>query len=215
MKISDIGRATPLWRICLLTALVMASLVVPGLPAHAATPPAVSPMSPVTLPAAAPALEAVAAAPKLAEDRAWPVTGPVIRTFQPPAEVWSAGHRGIDIAAAAGTTVVAAAAGTVTWVGVIAGVPSLSITHVSGLRTTYLPVTAIVSTGQVVAAGEAVGVLQAGHAVRDCLHLGLLRGSEYLDPLLWLTGARIGPIRLLPADTTVSQLSIKFQRYSR
>jgi len=138
------------------------------------------------------------------DERRWPVSGPVVRAFDPPDQPWLSGHRGIDIAAPAGSPVLAAADGTVSWVGSIAGVPSLSITHAGGVRTTYQPVTARVATGASVAAGTVVGVLRAGHAATDCLHLGLLRGDAYLDPLAWLGGqATAGPIRLLPDGAAV------------
>ena len=39
----------------------------------------------------------------------WPVVGPVIQTFDPPDTPYGSGHRGIDIAASVGTTVVAPA----------------------------------------------------------------------------------------------------------
>jgi murein DD-endopeptidase MepM/ murein hydrolase activator NlpD len=137
----------------------------------------------------------------------------VIRRFQKPAEDWLPGHRGIDIAAPAGTTVVAAAAGVVTWAGVIAGVPSISITHSDGLKTTYQPVIAEVSIGQQVTTGAVIGILQAGHATTDCLHFGLLRGTTYLDPLLWLVAATPGPIRLLPTDTHIPLISKRLLQY--
>jgi len=151
----------------------------------------------------------IAGAPRPAQaaasdERAWPVSGPVVRAFDPPDQPWLSGHRGIDIAAPAGSPVLAAAAGTVSWVGSIAGVPSLSITHASGVRTTYQPVAASVHVGAPVSAGAAVGVLRSGHAAVDCLHLGLLQGDTYLDPLAWLGGlAAAPPIRLLPDGAAV------------
>ena len=51
----------------------------------------------------------------------WPVTGPVIRGFDPPDDPYGAGHRGIDIAAPVGTPVLAAEAGTVTFGGKVGG----------------------------------------------------------------------------------------------
>jgi murein DD-endopeptidase MepM/ murein hydrolase activator NlpD len=79
------------------------------------------------------------------------------------------------------------------------------VTHPDGLRTTYQPVSAMVVTGDTVAAGQQIGVLLAGHATLPCLHLGLLRGGQYLDPLAWLTdGSSASPIRLLPDGTTIA-----------
>jgi murein DD-endopeptidase MepM/ murein hydrolase activator NlpD len=56
----------------------------------------------------------------------------------------------------------------------------------------------VVSPGDRVTAGQRIGTLQAGHpgcAATACLHWGLLRGDEYLDPLQL---ASPGPLRLLP-----------------
>lgn len=115
-----------------------------------------------------------------------PVAGPLLTAFRPPPEPWLPGHRGVDLSAESGTPVKAAAAGTVTYTGVIAGRGVVVVTH-GALRTTYEPVTASVATGQHVEAGMTLGSLQAGHpscAPASCLHWGLRRGEDYLDPLL-------------------------------
>src|SRR5205823_11604616 len=59
----------------------------------------------------------------------WPVTGPVIRAFDPPASPYGSGHRGIDIAAPSGTVVVAPTAGTVAFAGAVGGYLFLTIDH--------------------------------------------------------------------------------------
>ena len=53
----------------------------------------------------------------------WPLSGsPVVqRGFDPPTVAWGSGHRGIDLAAKPGDAVLAAADGTVAFVGSIAG----------------------------------------------------------------------------------------------
>jgi murein DD-endopeptidase MepM/ murein hydrolase activator NlpD len=140
-------------------------------------------------------------------DRFWPVLGEVTRGFNPPANNYGIGHRGIDIASPAGSTVRSAADGTVSWVGTIAGVPMLTVTHADGLRSTYQPVTASVAKGDTVVAGQPIGTLQAGHSVPDCLHLGLRSGEQYLDPVEWLGGSRAdSKIRLLASDTKLPVL---------
>ena len=56
------------------------------------------------------------------------------------------------------------------------------------------------SAGAVVAAGAAIGTLEAGHPgcpASACLHWGLRRGEVYLDPLALLG---FGRMRLLPLD---------------
>ncbi|MGW5266726.1 murein hydrolase activator EnvC family protein [Microbispora sp. NPDC004025] len=130
----------------------------------------------------------------------WPLSGPArpIRRFDPPAQRWLAGHRGVDLAARPGERVVAAGAGTVGLAERVAGRGVVTVIHPGGLRTTYLPVRALVRPGEVVAAGQVIGAVEedgAAHCAASCLHWGLLRGRLYLDPLL-LFGR--GQVRLLP-----------------
>jgi len=141
------------------------------------------------------------AAARADDSHIWPVNGQVLRGFDPPKKKYTAGHRGIDIGAPAGTTIVAAADGVVTFVGAIDYVPMITVMHQGGVRTTYQPVVATVSEGEVVRAGHIIGTLQAGHAATPCLHFGVLQGDAYLDPLAWLGGQKA--IRLLPDGTAV------------
>jgi murein DD-endopeptidase MepM/ murein hydrolase activator NlpD len=121
-----------------------------------------------------------------------------VRAFDPPAQPWLAGHRGIDLASSAGGTVSSAGPGTVLFAGLVAGRGVVSVSHAGGLRTTYEPVTASVSVGDVVARGDPLGRLESGHPgcpQAACLHWGLRRGGLYLDPLALLG---LGRVRLLP-----------------
>src|SRR3954467_859577 len=90
----------------------------------------------------------------------WPLAGEsvVTRPFDPPPTPYAAGHRGVDLAGAAGMPVSAAGAGTVVFAGVVAGRPGVSVEPAGGLRTTYEPVLASVAAGQVVARGSPLGV---------------------------------------------------------
>jgi murein DD-endopeptidase MepM/ murein hydrolase activator NlpD len=130
----------------------------------------------------------------------WPLTGePVVtRSFDPPPTRYAAGHRGVDLAGAAGRPVMASGEGVVAFAGFVAGRPVVSVEHAGGLRTTYEPVQPGVAAGQGVARGAPLGVLVPGHAgcpVEACLHWGLRRGETYLDPLSLLRPPRV---RLLP-----------------
>lgn len=111
----------------------------------------------------------------------------VVTPFQPPATRYGAGHRGVDLAATAGTTVLAAAAGTVVYAGLLADRGVISIEHDGGLRTTYEPVRALVEVGDRVYRGQPIGAVEAGHgpcAPTVCLHLGARMPDRiYLDPL--------------------------------
>ncbi|MFE0644678.1 M23 family metallopeptidase [Streptomyces sp. NPDC058877] len=133
----------------------------------------------------------------------WPVGPPppeVLRGWRPPPGPYAAGHRGIDLAAAPGTPVLAPTAGTITFAGPVGGRGVLTLTLLrSGappLRTTFTPVTPLLPTGTRVAAGTRIAEVAVGsHCPRTCLHWGLLRGSRYLNPLLLMGRA---PSRLLP-----------------
>jgi murein DD-endopeptidase MepM/ murein hydrolase activator NlpD len=134
----------------------------------------------------------------------WPVPPPVLRKFAPPPVRWAAGHRGVDLAAGAGTVVRAALGGTITFAGEVAGTPVTVVTHPDTgsppLRTTYEPVAASLPVGAGVATGQPIGVitgsLPGGHC-GGCLHWGLLRAHHYLDPLSLLG---LGRVRLLPLE---------------
>jgi murein DD-endopeptidase MepM/ murein hydrolase activator NlpD len=120
----------------------------------------------------------------------------VLASFVPPRSTWGAGHRGIDVAARQGQVVLAVDAGVVSHVGVIAGRGTVSVTHPSGLRSTYEPVRAGVTKGAAVAEGDVVGeVTGRTHCGGSCLHLGALVGQTYVDPRVLLGG---GPVVLLP-----------------
>ncbi len=133
------------------------------------------------------------------------VVGPpvVLTPFRAPANPYGPGHRGVDLAAPLGSSVVAAGPGIVVYAGPLAGRGVVSIEHAGGLRTTYEPVTPAVPLGARVAAGSLIGRLDAGHpacAPAVCLHWGArLPDGTYLDPMTLLTGWRV---RLLPWDSS-------------
>ncbi|PDP84782.1 hypothetical protein CQJ94_23845 [Glycomyces fuscus] len=129
----------------------------------------------------------------------WPVGPPVevLRPFDPPELRWLPGHLGVDLAAEPGQEVRAAGPGRVHFAGPVAGTPLVSVVH-GDLRTTYLPVESDLVRGDPVAAGDLLGTLAAAppHCRdRPCLHWGLLRGDDHLDPLSLLG---LGEFRLLP-----------------
>ncbi len=154
----------------------------------------------VTLMGAAPPAAPLPGNPRAGPVFSWPLDPPhqVLRPFEAPAGPYGPGHRGVDLGGTPGQAVRAAAAGTVVFAGQVAGRGVISVDHVSGLRTTYEPVTPSVTAGQQVAAGEVLGQLMAGHPgcpAAACLHWGVRRGGDYLDPL-GLLGT--GRVRLLP-----------------
>jgi murein DD-endopeptidase MepM/ murein hydrolase activator NlpD len=142
---------------------------------------------------------AAAAAPP--GDWAPPLPGDpaVVRVFAVGPAPWSPGHRGVDLAAPAGTGVRAPAPGQVAFAGLVAGRPVLVVDHGSGVRSTFEPVTASITPGTPVPSGAPVGRLEPdGHCrPRACLHWGVLVHDRYVDPLSLLGHRRRAPV-LLP-----------------
>lgn len=166
-----------------------------GVLALAAAPSVLS-VWPMPAPAPVPRAAAVGYAAPLPS----PVT--VRRGFEPPPTPYAAGHRGVDLTARPGQTVLAAADGLVRFAGDVAGRGVVVLVHRDGVRTEYEPVTALVSAGEVVRRGAPIGVLAGAHhdcAPDPCLHWGARRGDRYLDPLSLLRP--LGPLRLLPWRT--------------
>ncbi len=111
----------------------------------------------------------------------------VLRGFEAPEQKWSPGHRGVDMALAVGSPVVAAEDGVVAFVGTVAGKPVVSITHADGVRTTYQPVHGVVKQGQEVREGQVIGRLGNPVDGYPGLHWGALIAKDtYIDPLTLL-----------------------------
>ncbi|MDO4899904.1 M23 family metallopeptidase [Actinomyces sp.] len=161
--------------------------------------------NPVQAFAAGSALDSAATLPGAVTRRvrySWPtgMATTVLADFDPPAVVWGSGHRGVDLALAAGSRVLAAADGTVAFAGMVAGRPVVSIDHADGIRTTYEPVDPQVKAGDVVTRGQVIGTLQSGHRAdgADALHWGARTGPKtYVNPLRLLQPA---VIRLKPLN---------------
>ena len=132
-----------------------------------------------------------------------PVDDVVLRRFERPAHRWSPGHRGVDVSASVGTPVLAPADGVVTVSRRVVDRDVLTIEHPDGLRSSLEPLADGVPEGTPVVAGSVVGtVAEAGAHCggADCLHWGVRRGSEYLDPLSLLPGA--SPVVLLSREAS-------------
>ncbi|MFC4000685.1 M23 family metallopeptidase [Prauserella oleivorans] len=127
----------------------------------------------------------------------WPLSPrpTVSRPFDAPDTDYGPGHRGVDLAAVPGQQVLAAGAGYVVFAGTLAGRGVVSVEHDGGLRTTYEPVRPTVAAGDQVYQGQVIGTVERGHPgcpQAACLHWGVRRGTEYLDPLrLVMTNAAI------------------------
>src|SRR5215210_4495015 len=141
---------------------------------------------------------------------AWlpPIDGPVVRPFEAPAFAYGPGHRGVDLAAPAGTPVQAAGDGVVSFAGSVAGSLHVVVAHDVGegpaLRTTYAFLAgADVRAGDRIARGQVVGVLGGSGPEHEpgALHFGLRLGDRYLDPQRLFDSCDLTQlVRLVPVD---------------
>jgi murein DD-endopeptidase MepM/ murein hydrolase activator NlpD len=132
----------------------------------------------------------------------WPLVPrpEVIRGFAIGPALWSPGHRGVDLAARPGAVVRAPAAGIVRYTGVIAGRAVLTLDHGGGLLSSFEPVISALRKGRAVKQGDVVGSVATGPthcAPATCLHWGVRKNGNYINPLTLLRGWH-GPIVLLP-----------------
>jgi hypothetical protein len=114
-------------------------------------------------------------------------------------------HRGIDIAADEGTTVVAARPGTVTYAGALGSVGNVVAVRTGRYAVSYLHLASVsVRRGQTVAKGTRVGAVgtTGRRSVREPhLHFGVRVEERYVDPLSLLPGP--GGERPVPAGPVV------------
>lgn len=103
-----------------------------------------------------------------------------------PTEGASTNHKGIDIPAPSGSSVVAAAGGQVVIAtySVSAG-NYVMINHGSGVYTVYMHMSSLsVSQGQEVSQGQKVGAVgSTGYSTGAHLHFGVRKNGSYVDPL--------------------------------
>ena len=118
---------------------------------------------------------------------AWPCMGSVTSGFGSREIFGSTGfHRGADIAASQGSTICAAAAGTVSWSGEKGSYGNLvKVDHGNGFVTYYAHCSALlVSAGETVEQGQAIAQVGAtGRATGPHCHFEVLWQGEPIDPL--------------------------------
>ncbi|WP_426623773.1 M23 family metallopeptidase [Leifsonia sp. McL0607] len=118
----------------------------------------------------------------------WPVAPPrMVQAYAAPPSPYAAGHRGIDLASAAGTIVAAPSDATVHFVGVVVDRPVLTLDHGSGVLSSYEPLVADgLRAGDSVARGSPLGVVGTrAHCSNACLHVGVRIDGTYVSPLLF------------------------------
>ncbi|WP_294646008.1 M23 family metallopeptidase [uncultured Rothia sp.] len=141
----------------------------------------------------------------------------VIHPFEKPAQRWSAGHRGVDLAVPEhDRRVYAPAPGKVVFSGTVVNRKVLVIAHPDGRRSTFEPMDEAFPAGTTVAAGEVIGTVattsggDSEHPYRrcstPCLYWGVRQGgargdgsgktAEYINPMSLLGSKE--PSILLP-----------------
>jgi len=116
----------------------------------------------------------------------WPVSAPITSPF---GWRWGRMHEGIDLGAAYGTPIAAAAAGDVIYAGWEGGYGNLGvIDHGGGLATAYGHQSRIaVSVGQQVDQGQIIGYVgSTGHSTGPHLHFEVRVNGQPVDPLGYL-----------------------------
>lgn len=116
----------------------------------------------------------------------WPVSGSLVSPF---GQRWGRLHAGIDIAAPAGTPVVASVAGTVAYAGSMSGYGLIVvIQHASGIATAYAHNSSVaVSVGQAVSQGQTIAAVGCtGHCFGDHVHFEVRVGGNPVDPMGYL-----------------------------
>ncbi len=115
----------------------------------------------------------------------WPVNGPVTSPF---GMRWGRMHEGIDIGAAYGTPIRAAASGAVIYAGWMSGYGNLTvIDHGGGLATAYGHQSSIAVSGGSVSQGQVIGYVGCtGHCFGPHLHFEVRVNGTPVDPLGYL-----------------------------
>jgi peptidase M23-like protein len=130
----------------------------------------------------------------------WPVTGAIVRGFDLPDDPYGPGHRGIDVAAAVGTVIIAPDDGVVTFAGKVGGRLFLTIDHGGGISSTCSWLSSVlVRKNDHVVRGQPVATTGWGHPELPMphLHFGVRSNGTYVDPMAFLGPVAVtGLIRL-------------------
>lgn len=127
-------------------------------------------------------------------DMGWPLADPqVVRAFDGPSQPWLPGHRGVDLRAQEGTTLIAPVDGSIGFAGMVAGKSVVSIVH-GDATLTFEPARTDLSIGMQVQRGKPFATVSHGsdHCDGSCVHWGMRRDARrYVDPAARTSARRI------------------------
>lgn len=96
---------------------------------------------------------------------------------------WMGGHTGIDVKAFEGELIRSPSVGKVWFAGKVAGREVLTL-EIDNFLLSFDSASALVSTGEVVVAGQIVAKVTTNHCGSECMHIGLRVSGQYMNPLL-------------------------------
>ncbi len=118
-----------------------------------------------------------------------PITGHITSRFGATEDIRDHAHQGMDIAAPNGTTIKAAADGTVTYAGWLGGYGNLVIiSHGNGIQTYYGHCSKIyVSVGTQITAGDSIAAVgSTGNSTGNHLHFEIRKNGSQVNPQKYL-----------------------------
>ena len=182
-------------RLIALTSILILTAAASGPPAAASGPPAAASVPPEPPAGAVPPVGSGEWSP--------PVSGPIVRRFQPPARPFGRRHLGLDFAVPPGTPVRAVADGVVAFAGRTGHAWAVGVAHLGGGRSTYAYLRTIrVSPGSPVRRGAVLGEsggVGPGHG-NGVVHLGYRVNDRPADPAALFDFDSLPRISLAPLD---------------
>ncbi|MBC9944462.1 M23 family metallopeptidase [Leucobacter sp. cx-328] len=164
---------------CVYSLVLTLFLVSPAVPVAVAAP-----SVPSTSSIPAPPADATAAA---SPGKWLPPVGTALQVsgrYRAPPNRYASGHRGIDLPALPGAAVLAPTAGEVTFAGVVADRPLVTIRVDAQTLVSLEPVRSEFVIGDFVSRGAVLGEMASGgHCYAECVHVGVRIDGAYVNPM--------------------------------
>ncbi|WP_449279737.1 M23 family metallopeptidase [Leucobacter sp. GX0328] len=113
------------------------------------------------------------------------VSGP----YRAPPHKYGSGHRGIDLPARPGETVIAPASGEVAFAGTVVDRGTVTVRIDDRTLVSIEPVTDALAAGSEVRRGARLATVSSGgHCAAECVHVGVRIEGEYVNPMRFFAG---------------------------